>query len=272
MRQNKPQTINQIAQEVYKIVGQEALKSFAKIIYIAGGIDGKQNSASNFNDKSAQEILDTRLSLEQLDANFQENIFKKYRGQGVERQNISSGSFGGEDRSAIIECFKQVGFIDKVEPSRKNYDEVLVLGATMIGVKSRIDDLKVLDLEYKKVSFLTGERALWMDSPSDNFEDDKIAQNLLVQRCDNDEVTCASIDEKMQEIKNLHKQEKGSDISVGDLRKAVEEFYTKQYLEPKGKNFRPKLTASNICLKKINFLPVEMCAVFMLKNLPKSLE
>lgn len=253
MRQNKPQTINQIAQEVYKIVGQEAVKSFAKIIYIAGGIDGKQNSASNFNDKSAQEILDTRLSLEQLDANFQENIFKKYRGQGVERQNISSGSFGGEDRSAIIECFKQVGFIDKVEPSRKNYDEVLVLGATMIGVKSRIDDLKVLDLEYKKVSFLTGERALWMDSPSDNFEDDKIAQNLLVQRCDNDEVTCASIDEKMQEIKNLHKQEKGSDISVGDLRKAVEEFYTKQYLEPKRQKFPTEADGIEYMFKKDQF-------------------
>ncbi|MBM3590629.1 MAG: hypothetical protein FJX30_04585, partial [Alphaproteobacteria bacterium] len=139
MKQNEPQTIEQIAQEVYKISGQEALKSFAKIIFIAGGIDEKQESALNFNDDLAKKILNTELSLAELDALFQSNIYNKYRGQGVERQNMSSGSFSEPDRSAIIECFKQIGFIDEVAPSREKYDEVLVLGASMLGVKSRID-------------------------------------------------------------------------------------------------------------------------------------
>ena len=269
MKQNKPQRIEQIAQEVYEIKGQEALKSFAKIIYIAGGIDGMQKSASNFNDELAEKILNTEISLTELDARFQSNIYNKYRGQGVERQNMSGGSFSEPDRLAIIECFKQIGFIDEVAPSREKYDEVLVLGASMLGVKSRIDDLKALNIEYNKVSFLTGERALWMDSPSDNFEDDKIAQNLLVQRCDNDEVTCASIDEKMQEIKNLHKQEKGSDISVGDLRKAVEEFYTKQYLEPKRQKFPTEADGIEYMFKKDQFFASRNARCIYAKKSPE---
>lgn len=269
MKQNEPQTIEQIAQEVYKISGQEALKSFAKIIFIAGGIDEKQESALNFNDDLAKKILNTELSLAELDALFQSNIYNKYRGQGVERQNMSSGSFSEPDRSAIIECFKQIGFIDEVAPSREKYDEVLVLGASMLGVKSRIDDLKALNIKYNKVSFLTGERALWMDSPSDNFASDKIAQNLLVQRCDNPEVTCDSIDKKIQEIKDKHKIEKKSDILVGNLRKEIEGFYTENYLEPKKQKFPTEADGIEYMFKKDEFFASRNARCIYAKKSPE---
>ncbi|MFM7703003.1 MAG: hypothetical protein ACKO6C_06065 [Alphaproteobacteria bacterium] len=215
---NQKIKISDLAKEVLNL-DDEHLHSFARILYVAGYEDGVIKEAKNFDESCKSQILEKEVTAEKFNALLQENLFQKFRPNGLERQDIKS-KIHDEDNEIILEDFRKIGFQDNVTPQEKKFGEALIFGATITGMKARLDSLIVQsDIEFEKLTILAGARDLWLDSPLDN----PIAKQLLIQRCDKSEVNFDSIDAKIAEFK----AQEG--ISVNDLRKKLVGYYTTQY-------------------------------------------
>lgn len=211
--------ISDLAKEVLNLDGDEHLYSFARILYVAGYEDGVIKEAKNFDESRKSQILDREVTVDEFNALLQKNIFQKFRPNGLERQDIKS-KINEEDDAIILEDFRKIGFLDNVIPQKKEFGEVLIFGATIVGMKTRLDSLiDQSDIKYEKLTILSGARDLWLDSALDN----PIAKQLLIQRCGNPEVNSDSIDAKITEFKS----QEGT--TVNDLRKKLVEYYTTQY-------------------------------------------
>lgn len=211
--------IGDLAKKVLNLHDDEQLQSFARILYVAGYKDGLIQKAKNFDESCKKQILDEEVTPEEFNLFLQKNLFQKFRPNGLERQDIKSKIYD-EDTSIILEDFRKIGFLDKVIPQDKEFGEVLIFGATIAGMKARLDSLiDQSDIKFEKLTILSGARDLWLDSSLDN----PIAKQLLIQRCGNPEVNSDSIDSKIAEFK----AQEG--ISVNDLRKKLVEYYTTQY-------------------------------------------
>lgn len=216
---NQKIKISDLAKEVLNLDGDEHLHSFARILYVAGYEDGVIKEAKNFDESCKSQILEKEVTAEEFNMLLQKNLFQKFRPNGLERQDIKS-KIHDEDNAIILEDFRKIGFLDNVIPQEKEFDETLIFGATITGMKARLDSLiDQGDIKFKKLTILAGARDLWLDSPLDN----PIAKQLLIQRCSNPEVNSDSIDAKIAEFK----AQEG--ISVNDLRKKLVEYYTTQY-------------------------------------------
>ena len=97
------------------------------------------------------------------------------RKQGQEVNEISPIQDITRSPEHYLTQAKELGLVDRIEPSKKSYDAALVLGASRIGLFARASDLKRV-LEEKGIDIkhgiiiLAGERPLWAQIDGINFE------------------------------------------------------------------------------------------------------
>ena len=84
------------------------------------------------------------------------------RKRGMERWHVTS-EYTPEVAQKVLQQFDQLGFFKEIEPTSRSYDYLVVLGATLSRVRTRIAYLKELwerGVRGKKVIFLSGDRPL----------------------------------------------------------------------------------------------------------------
>lgn len=81
------------------------------------------------------------------------------RPAGTERWDLQDSPILKEHRNDILRLLKTLGFVDQVKPTQREYDCVLLLGATDVHLLKRIQYLNKLwdeGVRYQKVYFLSG--------------------------------------------------------------------------------------------------------------------
>ena len=172
---------------------EEKILAFAKLLIVGKGLDdflGIRPSDDKL-DEEAQKLLQQEINLKWLNEQLQKNWFKKYRGDG-ERQQAVPASFDENDLKKITTELKTLGFIDEVLPSKHEYDQAWVFGATEVGMKGRIEELSKLisggffnenrsegGCKVKSIAILSGARDLWLDSDSDPSTAELILKKIL---------------------------------------------------------------------------------------------
>jgi hypothetical protein len=103
------------------------------------------------------------LKVEKIESNSLEKLVTKtqskwLRNAGTERWEQIERTDINKDK--YVELFKDIGLVDEVKPQKKEYDYVLVLGATAKVMQSRFAHVIRLckDLKFKTIIFLTGQR------------------------------------------------------------------------------------------------------------------
>lgn len=84
---------------------------------------------------------------------------KWLRPAGKERWDLEDSSLLTAQRDNIINLLKKLGFIDEIQPCFKDYESILLLGASDVNLVERINYLKKawnLGVRYKKCYLLTG--------------------------------------------------------------------------------------------------------------------
>jgi hypothetical protein len=102
-----------------------------------------------------------------------QNAFGRKNGQEVNELSIERNI--AENKAYYLAQAKELGLVERIEPSKKSYDIALVLGASRLALLARSADLKRI-LEEKDISIkhgiiiLAGERPLWAQIDGINFE------------------------------------------------------------------------------------------------------
>lgn len=153
------------------------LGALATLLHVTGYNDGIIKGEPTAEEISS--ILSTTTTVEGLNTLFQENYFKKYRGNG-ERQQIEACAELTPHKDRIIGLFRELGYIDPVLPSRTGYDIAFVFGCAQEGLEGRIRALQELKpsgpaagagagagadskIEVGTIFILAGDRQLWPD-------------------------------------------------------------------------------------------------------------
>ena len=85
------------------------------------------------------------------------------RAPGQERWQLPDIKIDSASEVKAINLLREIGLIDELIPSRKKFDYVLLLGATIPRMQQRLEHLARLwqsGVRYKQLVFLTGQRPL----------------------------------------------------------------------------------------------------------------
>ena len=85
------------------------------------------------------------------------------RAPGQERWQLADIKIDPNSEANAINMLREIGLIDELKPSKKEFDYVLLLGATVPRMQQRLEHLARLwqsGVRYKKLIFLTGQRPL----------------------------------------------------------------------------------------------------------------
>ncbi len=72
-------------------------------------------------------------------------------------------TFNAVDKKYLLQLFNELGMVDAIFPTRKNYDYFLFMGGDLLGMQERLEFMLNLwqkDIRAKKIVFLTAQRAL----------------------------------------------------------------------------------------------------------------
>jgi hypothetical protein len=94
---------------------------------------------------------------------FAAEFFPRFaRKRGVERWDVHD-TIDEKTKAYVLNLFDELGFFCAVQPKQKAYDYVVILGATLGRMRTRLGTLKLLweqGVRAKRVVFLTGARPL----------------------------------------------------------------------------------------------------------------
>lgn len=107
---------------------------------------------------------------------------KWLRPDGKERWDLEDSSLLIAQRENILNLLKKLGFIDEIQPSFKDYESILLLGASDINLIARINYLQKawkLGVRYKKCYLLTGGMVVKNNIHLDNIP--KTDTDLIIE-------------------------------------------------------------------------------------------
>ena len=171
--------IREIFSQAFGLSSEEKLNSLARILYHYEFDGIKRRLAPN--DSNLKEILDKETSEKDLNGLLQEHIFQKIRGSGERQQIDPSNHFSDETKQQLMQDFEKIGFVAEVSPeSGKEYESVIIFGASQKGMENRLNDflryfLPKINENPKEIFFLVGERDAWLDS-------EIFAKEILLER------------------------------------------------------------------------------------------
>lgn len=109
-------------------------------------------------------LLDTLNIPHKSDFNSMIDATQRWRRvPGQERWQLPDIDINDETKAKVTSLLKSIGIIDELKPSQKEFDYVLLLGATVPRMQQRLEHLARLwqsGIRYNQLVFLTGQRPL----------------------------------------------------------------------------------------------------------------
>jgi hypothetical protein len=202
------------------------LPLIGQLLHLTGGFDGIVKSYESLESFDVSEVLDQKMTLDQLNDLMQQNYFQKLRGEKERQQIVDSPEFQSIAQ-AIVGILGSLGFTEAVKPTKQSYYFAFVFGATEVGMKSRMDSYMTFmqdeGVSIDQIFILAGARDLWLDSSSDP------STALIVARKINELPTCTvrvATQQVADEGKRIFDETKGN---TNTKRVAVVKYFEEKY-------------------------------------------